>query len=79
MRSDKNQLFCTLVDTNVEAITSNNETITSNVEDITNNRALVNTNEQTISSNAQGGKYLVFVFSRSVKIRGFSFLNLHAF
>ena len=26
-----------------------------------------------------GGKYLVFVSSRSVKIRGFSFLSLHAF
>ena len=26
-----------------------------------------------------GGKYLVFVFSRSVKMRGFSFLSLHAF
>ena len=26
-----------------------------------------------------GGKYLVFVSSRSVKMRGFSFLSLHAF
>ena len=26
-----------------------------------------------------GGKYLVFESSRSVKMRGFSFLSLHAF
>ena len=32
-----------------------------------------------ISASDKGGKYLVFVSSRSVKMRGFSFLSLHAF
>ena len=32
-----------------------------------------------ITAAAIGGKYLVFVSSRSVKMRGFSFLSLHAF
>ena len=31
------------------------------------------------SKGVLGGKYLVFVSSRSVKMRGFSFLSLHAF
>ena len=32
-----------------------------------------------LNSTMLGGKYLDFVSSRSVKMRGFSFLSLHAF
>ena len=34
---------------------------------------------ETVDNSYYGGKYLVFVSSRSVKMRGFSFLSLHAF
>ena len=34
---------------------------------------------QNLLDEVLGGKYLLFVSSRSVKMRGFSFLSLHAF
>ena len=49
---------------------SNSSAILSTVSDWTTRK---------FEYNAIGGKYLVFVSSRSVKMRGFSFLSLHAF
>ena len=41
--------------------------------------ALISTELDSQISTELGGKYLVFESSRSVKMRGFSFLSLHAF